>query len=419
MPRRTDTSALLSDALADVLGQQLAEAQKAWARDLEVVKARSEAIIADLKAEIAGLTMQLRSLVDGELAQIKSAAANLKDGAPGQDGAPGTHGVGLAGAHISDDGELIIALTNGETLKAGCVRGKAGDPGQPGAPGQDAAPGKDGIGLAGAHVSEDGELVLALTNGETLKAGSVRGKAGDPGQPGAPGQDGAPGKDGVGLAGAQISDDGELIIALTNGEHLKAGHVRGTAGEPGQPGAPGQDGAPGKDGVGLAGALIDRGGNLVLTMTDGGTRDLGPVIGKDGSPGKDGTPGQNGTDGFGFDDLDLVYDGERTIAFRWTKGDRSVEKPFTVPTVIDRGIFKAERSYHAGDGVTWGGSFWIARQDTSDKPGEGDGWRLAVKRGRDGKPGKDGEPGQPGKDAPTMRDGAPTHGLGHHPGHRV
>ncbi len=41
-----------------------------------------------------------------------------------------------------------------------------------------------------------------------------------------------------------------------------------------------------------------------------------------------------------------------------------------------------------GDGATWDGSFWIAQKQTQDKPGTSDAWRLAVKKGRDGKDGK-------------------------------
>lgn len=37
-----------------------------------------------------------------------------------------------------------------------------------------------------------------------------------------------------------------------------------------------------KDGVGVAGAIIDREGNLVLTTTDGAQKELGKVVGKDG-----------------------------------------------------------------------------------------------------------------------------------------
>jgi hypothetical protein len=52
--------------------------------------------------------------------------------------------------------------------------------------------------------------------------------------------------------------------------------------------------------------------------------------------------------------------------------------------VIDRGVWR-EGQYKAGDAVTWAGSLWIAQKDTDAKPDSGDGWRLSVKRGRDGK----------------------------------
>lgn len=70
-----------------------------------------------------------------------------------------------------------------------------------------------------------------------------------------------------------------------------------------------------------------------------------------------------------------------------------VRKSVSVPVVIDRGVFKVESEYKAGDGVTWGGSYWIAQKDAPEgKPGEpgSEGWRLAVKKGRDGKDGKNG-----------------------------
>jgi hypothetical protein len=146
-------------------------------------------------------------------------------------------------------------------------------------------------------------------------------------------------------------------------------------------GIDGKDGEPGKDGVGLAGAIIDRAGELVVTLTNGETRNLGPVVGKDGEPGKP------GADGFGFDDLEASYDGEKTVTLTFTKGERVKEFAFTLPVVIDRGIYAEGKEYKAGDGATWAGSFWIAQKDTSSKPGDGGDWRLAVKKGRDGRDG--------------------------------
>jgi hypothetical protein len=147
----------------------------------------------------------------------------------------------------------------------------------------------------------------------------------------------------------------------------------------------------GKDGVGLAGMLIDREGHLVATMTDGSTRNLGPVVGKDGDPGKNGEPGKAGADGVGFDDLDLV-ETEAGVFLRCIKGE--TVKEWRLPIVIDRGVFKEGQTYRKGDGVTWGGSFWIAQEETVEQPDRRKGWRLAVKRGRDG---SDFDPNKPPK----------------------
>lgn len=72
-------------------------------------------------------------------------------------------------------------------------------------------------------------------------------------------------------------------------------------------------------------------------------------------------------------------------------GGRALSADIRLPAFLDRGVFASGKSYEAGDGVTFAGSYWIAQADTAEKPGEGHGWRLAVKRGRDGKdaPGRD------------------------------
>lgn len=135
-----------------------------------------------------------------------------------------------------------------------------------------------------------------------------------------------------------------------------------------------------KDGVGVAGAMIDRVGNLVLTLTDGTTRELGLVVGKDAEPARD------GADGFGFEDMEeeLADDG-RTIVRRYRRGDEVKEFRHSMAVVLDRGVYKAGQEYEPGDAVTFGGSLWIAQAKTTEKPEGGDAWRLAVKKGRDGK----------------------------------
>lgn len=132
---------------------------------------------------------------------------------------------------------------------------------------------------------------------------------------------------------------------------------------------------PAKDGVGAAGAVIDRSGSLVLTLSDGKMVDLGRVDGKDG------------LDGTGPEDMavELLPDG-RTVKFVFAKGEKEYAFQVPFPVVLDRGVFKEGTAYEHGDAVTFGGSLWIAQRATSEKPeGNNTGWRLAVKKGRDGR----------------------------------
>lgn len=147
-----------------------------------------------------------------------------------------------------------------------------------------------------------------------------------------------------------------------------------------------------KEAIGVAGAIIDRNGELVLTLSDGSSRALGAVVGRDADMGALSRQIADGIDaiprprdGFGFDDLTVEHDGERKFSLRFVRGDAVKDFPFSLPVVIDRGIFRDGASYERGDAVTWAGSLWIAQRSAETKPGDGEDWRLAVKRGRDGK----------------------------------
>jgi hypothetical protein len=61
------------------------------------------------------------------------------------------------------------------------------------------------------------------------------------------------------------------------------------------------------------------------------------------------------------------------------------------PTLDYKGIWDSETVYRRGDCVTRSGSVWHCERDRTRGilPGVGDGWRLAVKRGSDGKNAKD------------------------------
>lgn len=148
----------------------------------------------------------------------------------------------------------------------------------------------------------------------------------------------------------------------------------------------------------VRGTLIGRDGNLVVTYSDGSTADLGPVLGRDADEAalrkriddwlaavpapKDGAPGAT----FTLDDFDIVpRDDGRTIEMKFTQGDVTHAFELCFPVMIYRDVYKEGETYQHGDCVTFGGSLWHAQKETAERPGPGDAWRLAVRRGRDGK----------------------------------
>ncbi|MET3925943.1 hypothetical protein [Devosia sp. 2618] len=157
-------------------------------------------------------------------------------------------------------------------------------------------------------------------------------------------------------------------------------------GKDGADGLDGKDGVDGRNGLDAVEPII-KDGVLLFTMSNGSVKEIGRVIGADGS---DGADGRDGTDGLGFEDMVAEYDGERGIVLRFSRGEQVKEFAFSMPVVIDRGVWTEGRDggYAKGDAVTWAGSVWISQKDSNgDKPDGGDGWRLSVKRGRDGKDG--------------------------------
>jgi hypothetical protein len=141
-----------------------------------------------------------------------------------------------------------------------------------------------------------------------------------------------------------------------------------------------------------------------------------PASGRDGLPGlpgRDGAPGKDGADGLGFDDLTLLYDGERGLTFRLSWGEKVKEFQLTMPVLLDRGFYGEGKVYAKGDCISFGGSMWIAQQESSEKPSTGcpNDWRLAVRHGRDGKDGErgpkgdKGAPGRPGRDLTLLGGG--------------
>lgn len=293
---------------------------------------------------------------------------------------------------------------------------------------------KDGIGFTGAVVTQEGRLVLTRTDGGTQDVGPV-----------IKGDLDAEIKAQVQKAAATIpAQVREAVAALPSPENGKdgrdvdlaaldvtvKGHVERTVAALPVP----KDGlsitvddvAPlvtaevtkavaqipiprdGRDGDAVVDALIDRDGHLVVTLSDGTTKNVGTVVGKNADPeevariiaaevAKIPAPldGKDGADGLGFEDAELVFDELKGYLLRWTNGTQTKERPIPLP--FDAGVWKPGRTYPAGAGVTVKGAWFIAQSPTSARPGdenqESRAWRLAVKGGKDGKPGRDGRNG--------------------------
>lgn len=132
----------------------------------------------------------------------------------------------------------------------------------------------------------------------------------------------------------------------------------------------------GESGVGLAGAMIDRSGHLMITTTKGENINLGKVVGEDGR------------DGLTFEDVTGEHDSERGFVISVGRGDR--KKEFTLPYMVNRGFWTAGVKTLSGQNITHDGALWIAKRDTCAEPclANADDWQLAARKGRDGKDGK-------------------------------
>lgn len=135
----------------------------------------------------------------------------------------------------------------------------------------------------------------------------------------------------------------------------------------------------GADGVGLAGAMIDRAGELVITTTKGEAIRLGVVVGQDG---------KDGENGISFETAAGEYDSERGFIITLGAGERRAE--LILPYMVHRGFHRDGMGMKAGQSVTHDGALWIAKRANASRPclENTDDWILAARKGRDGKDGR-------------------------------
>lgn len=228
------------------------------------------------------------------------------------------------------------------------------------------------------------------------------------GKDGLNGKDGADGRDGKDAPPVDVEAITQEVVkripAPTNGVDGKNGidgkdGINGEKGEPGIAGKDGKDGADGKDGRNGEDGKDALDIEPITNLEKGRSYSRGTWATYKGSliramrttdAIKDGHPADCGwavmVEGNSFEDMTVEHDGKRGVIVKWLKGGREETKTIKFPVVLDAGFYKDGMSIEAGDGVTFGGSYWIAQKDTNTKPELGNpDWRLAVKKGRDGK----------------------------------
>jgi hypothetical protein len=262
-----------------------------------------------------------------------------RDGAAGQDGQPGERG------------------PPGESIK-----GEKGDPGSDGKDGRNAFEVAVSLGYEGSV--HDWMASLAGSKGEKGERGeageSIKGEKGDPGES----IKGDPGVDGKSVT---VDDVLPLIDAAVKAIPSP------------------KDGQPGKDGKSVT---VEEIRELLELQHTKWVLDFERRAQEFLQRAFDAVPKpRDGIDGLGFEDMREEYDGERTVTRIYERAGVKREFKFKLPALIERGVYRQGQPYERGDGVTAGGNYWIAQKDTAAKPGESDDWRLAVRRGRDGKQG--------------------------------
>lgn len=223
-------------------------------------------------------------------------------------GAQGTDGISITNTYINEAGELILTFSNNSIKNLGIVIPEDG---------------KDGIGISSTIINERGEFIVTLSNGEIRnlgKIGLVDGKDGrevelkvNNGFIQWSYKDsniwvnlvdvetliGEPGTDGIGITNSTINENGELVLTFSNNEIKNLGAIIGRDGKEIELKVEegflvwsyqGMNdwtnlidtqslvGASGVDGISITNSVINENGELVISYSDGTSKNLGKIL---------------------------------------------------------------------------------------------------------------------------------------------
>ena len=126
--------------------------------------------------------------------------------------------------------------------------------------------------------------------------------------------------------------------------------------------------------VSVAHVMLSQQGDLVATMTNGDVKTIGHVVGKDGK------------DGLSFDGFELQYLSEtHEVSIKATCAGRTKEIRFDAGGIRPADYWRDGTHSKACEAWSCDGSLWIAKRDTKTRPGpKSEDWVLAARKGRDG-----------------------------------
>lgn len=147
----------------------------------------------------------------------------------------------------------------------------------------------------------------------------------------------------------------------------------------GEKGDPGEAGKDGRNGLDVKDLFRAEGGRLVAVMSDGTAKDLGQFVGADGK------------DGLGFEDMEVVHDGEGMVIFKFGRPGLVKEFPIHFPVPTFKGYWKPGHKALPGHVFTHKGNAWIARVETDEQPTREnkEAWQILAAKGNDGRDGRD------------------------------
>lgn len=208
------------------------EDDSAW-RDLVALDAVTGEDGREVELQIANGYIQWRYTTGADTAWKNLMPLSDLKGEDGEDGDT---------PYIGSNGNWWIGTTD-TGVRANGKNGSSGSDGSDGRDGRDGKDGKDGKDGLTPYIGSNGNWWIGTTDTGVWAAGT----------------NGKNGADGIGIADIQLTENGELIITLTDGTEKNLGKVKG------------------EDGVGISGVSINEKGELIVTLTDGSEQNAGMI----------------------------------------------------------------------------------------------------------------------------------------------